>query len=458
MGNAGQRSAKAPELPVAIVGAGFSGTLLAINLLRNGARVVLVEREDAQLAKGLAFGTRKPEHLLNVRAANMSAFPDDAGHFLRWMGFSTTDQANQFVPRLAYGHYLRELLLEALSAASGRAEILTGDVAAARLEDDRIVLTLGDGDEIACRELVLAQGNFRSPPNPAFAHLPDTIHFADPWSPGVTDGLEGIEDILLLGSSLTAVDIVLSLESAGYRGRITALSRRGLKPLSHAESGPVFKSVSIPAENGASLIRRVRRRAAEIGWRHAIDELRLHTQQLWRRHDHAGQRSLLRHLRPYWDIHRHRLAPGAARRIAALEEAGRLRFIAGKLASAEVEGDAVRAIWRLRGNDRTESLLAGRIVGCTGPEGDLAKVDDPLLQGLIAAGHVRPDAHRLGIDVDRLGRVRNSEGKPQPHLFAVGPATKGEAWEIVAVPDIRRQVWDLARQLTNAHWVGGEGL
>ena len=104
-------------LPVAIVGAGFSGTLMAINLLRNGVRVVLIERKDAQLAKGLAFGTRWPEHLLNVRAANMSAFPDDQANFLRWIGHSGDEQANRFVPRLSYGFYLRELLILALAEA-----------------------------------------------------------------------------------------------------------------------------------------------------------------------------------------------------------------------------------------------------------------------------------------------------------------------------------------------------
>lgn len=71
---------------------------------------------------------------------------------------------------------------------------------------------------------------------------------------------------------------------------------------------------------------------------------------------------------------------------------------------------------------------------------------------------MRGDAHELGLDVDRAGRVRNTDGEAQNGLFAVGPLTKGEAWEIVAVPDIRRQVWDLARYLSNAHWVGGEGL
>lgn len=64
----------------------------------------------------------------------------------------------------------------------------------------------------------------------------------------------------------------------------------------------------------------------------------------------------------------------------------------------------------------------------------------------------------VGMDVDQLGRVRNAQGRPQDNVFVVGSMTKGEAWETVAVPDIRRQVWDLARYLSDTHGVGGEGF
>ncbi|RZK00707.1 MAG: FAD-dependent oxidoreductase [Novosphingobium sp.] len=446
------------ELPVAIVGAGFSGTLLAINLLRHGENVVLVEREEAQLAKGLAFGTRQPEHLLNVRAANMSAFPDDLGHFLRWMGFSSDDQANRFVPRLAYGRYLRELLIDALAAAPDRAQVRAGEAVAARFDGGAITLSLAGGAALECRALVLALGNFAPTALPVLADLPPGLHFADPWRPGATDGLDAIEHIVLVGSGLTAIDAILSLDRAGYRGRMTALSRRGLKPRSHAESGPVVRPVAEPEASGAALVRAVRQRAESLGWRAAIDELRPHTQHIWRRHDEASQRRFLRHLRPYWDVHRHRLAPTAASRIAALEGSGRLAFVAGKLVSAEAEGTRARLRWRPRGSASEQVLPADRIISCIGPEGDVTRAGHPLLDDLIAQGRARADAHRLGVDVEQSGRLRNAAGEPQDGLYAVGPLTKGEAWEIVAVPDIRRQVWDLARYLGSAHWVGGEGL
>ncbi|MET0248885.1 MAG: FAD/NAD(P)-binding protein [Sphingobium sp.] len=445
------------ELPVVIVGAGFSGTLLAINLLRQGGRIILVERSDERLARGLAFGTHRPEHLLNVRASNMSAFPDDKSHFLRWIGFSTKEQANRFVPRLAYGQYLSEQLLEALAASGGRAELRTGEAVDATFDGEGVTIHLADGDVINGRALVLAQGNFPPQPIPELAHLPPSILFDDPWMPGATDAGR-VHNILLLGTGLTAVDAVLSLQGKGFRGRITALSRRGLRPRSHSASGPVPTPVSRPQVSGSQLLRAIRQRAGEVEWRQAIDELRPYVQHLWRSHSSAAQDRFLRHARAYWDVHRHRLAPAVDERLRMLESSGVLDFAGGRIVEASEQDGGALVTWRPRGSDIVQTSLFDRVVNCTGPQGDLRRVADPLVQSLLGAGRLRPDVHRLGLDVDHLGRVRDSDGEAQKRLFAVGPMTKGEAWEIVAVPDIRRQVWDLARYLTDAHWVGGEGL
>jgi uncharacterized NAD(P)/FAD-binding protein YdhS len=371
------------------------------------------------------------------------------------------------VPRLAYGRYLHELLVDSLFAAADRAEIVTGEAVSARFAADAITVSLADGGAVRCRAVrcravVLAQGNFPPSPLAALADLPAELSFADPWGEGATDDLAALDHIVLLGSGLTAADVVLTLDRAGYRGRITALSRRGLKPHAHAESGPAASPVSEPEASGSWLVRVLRQRAEAIGWRAAVDELRPHTQHIWRRHDTAAQRRFLRHLRPYWDVHRHRLAPAAAARIAALESEGRLAFVAGKPTGVEVEARgadrAVRLRYRPRGGDAETSLVAQRIINCIGPESDVTRTGDRLLRDLLAQGRLRPDAHRLGLDVVLSGRLRDAGGEPQDRLFAVGPITKGEAWEIVAVPDIRRQVWNLARLLANAHWVGGEGL
>lgn len=449
---------EAEELPVAVIGAGFSGTLLTINLIRQGVRVVLIERSQAQLAKGLAFGTKGPEHLLNVRAANMSAFPDDQANFLRWIGQTGEDQANRFVPRLTYGLYLRELLIKALADAGPKAQIVHAEALSAQFGDGEVTVTLDDGSEIVARSLVLALGNFPPTPHPALATLPTDRRFSDPWNPGAIADAGSLDHVLLIGTGLTAADMILSLDKAGFKGRITALSRRGLKPHAHAETGPAVEHVSAPDARGSQLVRQIRERAKVIGWRAAVDEQRPHTQNLWRRHDASGQRRFLRHLRPYWDVHRHRLAPDVARRLAELEAEGRLEFVAGKLVGSEVTERGAAVDYRPRGEDDLKRIEVCRVINCTGPEGDLLRSGLPLVQDLVAQGRVRPDEHRLGLDVEHLGRVRDADGKPQDTLFAVGPVTKGEAWEIVAVPDIRRQVWNLARYLADAHWVGGEGL
>lgn len=448
----------ASDLPIAVVGAGFSGTLLAINLLRLGQKVVLIERDAARLAKGQAFGTRRPEHLLNVRAANMSAFPDDAGHFVRWMGFATADQTNRFVPRLTYGQYLLEQLIDALAAAPRLGSIKAAGVIGARIGAGSVTLELTGGDEIACRGAVLAQGNFPPAPVPGLEGLPASLVIDDPWSEAALRDAALLGHVVLVGTGLTAIDVALSLDRSGFAGRITALSRRGLRPRPHAEQGPDVSSTAIPQTRGSHLLGAIRRRARAIGWRGAIDELRPHTQQLWRAHSVAEQARFLRHARAYWDAHRHRIAPAVADRVAQLERAGRLDFIAGRIAAAEASEGRARLTVRRRGGTSVEQLGADRIINCTGPRGDLAASGGGLLAGLARAGHIRADPHRVGLDVDRLGRLLDRSGRPSERLFAAGPITKGEAWEMIAVPDIRRQVWDLARHLANAHWVEGAGL
>ncbi len=446
------------EYPVAIVGGGFSGTLLMINLLRLGARVVLVERSQVMLARGLAYGTRRPEHLLNVRASNMSAFPDDASHFLRWMGFSDTEQANRFVPRLAYGQYLRELFMKAIAAAPDRIWIKQQEAVA--IEDDAGLprLQLDSGETVKARAVVLALGNSAPTPLPELAQLPDALRLDDPWSGAGLKTLAGHDHLLLIGSGLTAVDVALSLDKAGYRGRITALSRRGLIPRAHADAGPVVGAVTRPNERGSWLVHALRRRSRKVGWQQAVDELRPHTQSLWRLHDAAAQARFLRHARPWWDVHRHRLAPAIAERVAAMQAEGRLVFTAGRIVDARPAGDGVQVTLRRRGVGSIETTRVDRIINCTGPEADITRAAPPLLASLVASGHARPDVHRLGLEVDHIGRMVNAAGRRQDRLLAVGPITRGEAWESIAVPDIRRQVWNMARLLTASHWVGGEGL
>ncbi|KKC27213.1 FAD/NAD(P)-binding protein [Sphingomonas sp. SRS2] len=446
---------------VAIIGAGFSGALQAINLLRHdGPRVTLIERRGS-FARGIAYSTPNAAHLLNVRAANMSALPDDPDHFVRWLAATGKGKAQSFASRQDYGRYLSELLRETIASTPDRLMLMRGSAAELKLCADGVTIGFGSGGRLAADAAVLALGNL--PPHDPFgladAGLPAGLYSADPWADGFDQPLDDDDTVLIIGTGLTMVDVVLSLEAQGFGGKIIAISRRGLAPRAHGDASMARSSLSEkPAMYGSALVHFVRERTRQVGWRAAIDELRPYTQAMWLSAPQAEQGRFLRHIRAWWDVHRHRLSPEVAARIDALRANGRLRVVAGKICEARaVEGDvAIR--YRPRHGDRIEVITARRVINCTGPQGDLLRTREPLLQGLMAAGHIRPDPHRFGIDVTAQAETIDVDGHRNARLLALGPMTRGTFWEIVAVPDIRTQTWSVARRLSHAHWVQGEGL
>jgi uncharacterized NAD(P)/FAD-binding protein YdhS len=448
---------------VLVVGGGFSGTLLAINLLRhNGPRATLVERRPDRMARGVAYSAAHPRHLLNVRAANMSALPDDPGHFVRWLGARPEGGGPaSFVPRTTYGAYLRQLLEETRAKAPDRLTLVEDEVIALDEGSRAVSARLKGGAMLLADAAVLAVGNLppHDPPGFDATRLPADLYCPDPWAADLAEGLSEADEVVLLGTGLTAIDAALLLDAAGFRGRILALSRRGLHPRRHLDGQkPVQGAAERPAGNLSAVTGTLRTRAEQAGWRAAVDELRPVTQMLWGSLSDTERARFLRHARPWWDVHRHRLAPEVADRIDALVADGRLRFAAGKLVEAEKADGRLRLCWRPRGEEHAVETVARRVVNCTGPQGDLTRSREPLLRHLLRTATIRPDALRLGLDVDGQARVRGVDGTPSDRLHAVGPMTRGGVWEIVAVPDIRHQAWDLARRLSNAQWVGGEGL
>jgi uncharacterized NAD(P)/FAD-binding protein YdhS len=428
-------------LRVAIVGGGFSGTMMAVELVRLGrSEIVLIERR-MRPAAGMAYSTDEGAHLLNVRADNMSAFADAPDHFARWAVAKGVGRPDGFVRRRDYRRYLEEQL--ALAERSGKLQLVRDTAAGLAADVDGIVVSLASGGLIGADQAVLAGGNFPGR-LPAALGLPEERLVHDPWS---IDGVAAVKrlaaetdgELLLLGTGLTMVDTCLTLDQAGFAGRILALSRRGLVPHAYQAQGAPPLSWQPPARLG-DLMREIRRRSAESGWRPVIEGIRPHSIALWRGFTEAERRRFLRHARPWWDIHRHRIAPEVGARIARLREEGRLEVVAGRIARAADEG---RLTIARRGGGVVEREVTAAI-NCTGPAGDISRVDDPLIRRLLASGLARPDALGLGLEVDAASRVVG----PAEGLYAIGPLTRGAFWEIVAVPDIRRQVRDVARLIS----------
>ena len=445
---------------VAVVGAGFSGLLTALRLLLtpDGPRVVLIEK-GPRFGRGAAYATGNPGHLLNVRATNMSALVEQPNHFLDWLGAAGVAAPDQvFVTRDRYGQYLQSLLREATAdRASGRLTLEHDEVTAVSREGDRWRLSLAMGRTLAADAVVLALGNLPPPPpvglDPALAK--SERYVADPWAwagPGAWGGGE----VLILGTGLTAVDIALSIDAAQPHAAMTALSRHGLLPRVHGEASPAAAVGGAPTGAPRTVLAEVRRRA-RIDWRGAIDGLRPYVQALWRGWTPAERRRFLRHLAAWWNVHRHRLAPEVAARIDALRQAGRLSLAAGRIQRLTLAADGVEVVWTPRGETAPLTRRVAQVINCIGPRGDLAHADDPLIASLLAAGLVRADACRLGLDVDARSRVIGASGEAADSLFAVGPLTRGQFYEITSVPDIRLQAADCADTILNTLALRGRG-
>lgn len=434
------------QAAVAIIGGGFSGTILAAQLARRGIDCVLVDG-SGRLGKGVAYSTSEPAHLLNVRADGMSAWADDPEDFAEKFEAQGGDRTG-FAERRMFAVYLAEILEQAV--ASGRTRAVRAMAINASRNDHGWHIRFDDGGSLDTKALILAMGNQEPEPLRAFAAAGERF-IPNPWGANAHDAVRELassgEAALLVGTGLTMVDLVLSLDAAGHQGRIVALSRRGLTPRSHADFTPCPVDLhNVPAGNLRSLWRWVRRRSAQIGWRAAVDSLRPHTHLLWQRLGLEQQRRFLRHARPWWDVHRHRIAPEVANTLARLIAESRLEIAAGRVVSAKGNEDRIDVEYRRRGSTQSQDEGFAYAFNCTGPLHAIDRTRDPLLGSLMRAGAVRPDELGMGIDVDERSRAVGAE-----RLWALGPLTKGRYWEIVAVPDIRMQAAavasDVAREL-----------
>jgi len=428
---------------VAVIGAGASGALQAVHLVRAGVdEVTLIERARTP-ARGVAYSTDRPEHLLNVPARRMTFYPDQPDHFTDWWAARGGD-AEGYAPRMLYGDYLREQLGEAMECI----RIVEGEAVDVRAVEGGELVRLADGEAIAADAVILAPGNLEPavPGRIATEALGDAW-VGDPWFGAFEEGLGDDDTIVIIGTGLTAVDTALTLDARGFKGRILALSRRGLNPRAHEPREPMVAPQEALPTTCIELLRRIRRRSTEVSWRSAVHELRSVTQGLWRDASLVERRRFLRHLRPWWDVHRHRIAPAVGATIDRMQADGRLTFAAGKIVEIAPEGEGARLTWRPRGSDTIETLHAARVVNCTGPEMDIVRAGEPLLDALLAAGRIRPDSCHIGLDVDRDLRALDAEGQASDTLFAIGPITRGTFWESVAVPDIRAQAERLARRI-----------
>lgn len=452
---------------IAIVGGGFSGTVLAANLLRRATqtptRLLLIERE-ADVGCGVAYRNDPLQRrlLLNVTAGRMSATSAAPLEFLQFAQRRLPNAtAEDFLPRALYGEYIQEVLLAAeLSAPrSIRLERIRSDaVRIRRIDRTRpLQLELANGRTIVADQIVVASGN----PPPARLRVCDALEGAngyidDPWLPGALDRARG--DVLLIGTNLTMADVALTLAARADVQRVHAVSRHGLVPPRQTAFRPdAFKGdgsalLLVASSSLRSLSRAVRALAEEAeraggDWREAITFVRNLAPRIWQRLPERDRARFLRHLRAYWDIHRHRLPPQTVARLTELRERNRLHVRAARIESCAAAGERIRVRYRGRGAAQSTDLVVDTVINCTGPDYDLARTREPLWRNLVDTGLAVRDPLGLGVKTGANGALFDADGWPGPHLYYLGPMLRADHWEATAAAELRVHAEQLAGAL-----------
>jgi uncharacterized NAD(P)/FAD-binding protein YdhS len=452
-----------------IVGAGFSGAVVAANLLRHppatATDIVLIER-GSSMGRGVAYADREYPYLLNVPAGRLSADSRDPMQFLHFaQGRLPNADGEDFLPRALYGDYLQDVLLRAERAAPEQVRLLRtfGEATNIRQPGNGapMAVQFRDREPIAADFVVLALGN---PPaalpswaaelrdHSAFRHdaldLPQTL----------TKTLTADHSVLIVGNGLTMADAAAALSCDADRvPTLHTISRRGLipKPQTMFHVGALRGSGEALLESATSLRRLLKasramaREVEKLGgdWREAVAFIRNFAPSLWRRLPEVERRRFVRHLQVHWDIYRHRLPPQLMARVDDLRRSGKLHVNAGRIQHAAAVDGRLQVSWLPRGCEATATLTVDLIVNATGPNYAIERSVDPLVNALRHEGVITSDPLRLGIRTGPYGACVDAQGRPSRHLYYLGPMLRADHLDATAAAELRDHAEHLAAHL-----------
>ena len=440
-----------PSRSIAIVGAGCSGALAALHLLRSQRPVRIHLIEPRSIAgTGLAYSTNCLQHLLNVPSRCMSVSPAAPQDFVEWLKHDSGSPVDPdaFAPRASFGRYVSDRLETARCEAHPHSVLVRHPAGVLDIDrcEERAVLQLSDGSRVEADDVVLALGNAAPRRLPFFPRAGANPMFCESaWQPEALTPPDPCSPVVLIGSGLTAVDAFIGLRANGHRGLIHMISRRGLLPQPHVMSKKsCTPAVALKSHTLRELVRELRNcvaRAEQSGsnWRDVIASLRGSTNELWLSLTPRDRERFYRHLKPYWDVHRHRMAPEVAAAVDAARRAGTLHVHAGRIQRVTECPKYLNVEIRFR-SQKAITLCAHRVINCTGSEQDYRRVDSQLLRSLFRKGWLQSNPQGIGIRAAE-------DGKILPWLYAIGPMRIGGLLETTAVPEIREQAAALAKTL-----------
>lgn len=462
---------------IIIIGAGFSGTLLAAHLVRQnlgGRSIHLVADDTCAPGRGVAYATPMGEHLLNVRAQQMSAWAEDPEHFVRWLAkeiparrgedavLLAEQRDDMFAPRRLYGQYLEDILSEALRTSRAEQNVALTVHAERAQKIERatggLTVTLSSGRTF-CGTVILCTGHLtprwpRALAACAAKEKTETRLIQNPWDWSRLGVLHEAKSVGIVGTGLSMIDTVLTLAKRNYQGPIFAFSRHGYLPMRHRLH--LSRRDLQPRERPTTARALVRAISEELeladkagdDWRQVIDALRPVTQGLWRALSDAEQGRVWRHAKSLWDAHRHRIAPEVADTVDGMRTRGQLTIFGGSLRRAEMCAEGIRVNLSPRRGGAEAEHLFDRLVNCTGGALTWDRADDPFYRSLFAQGLAKPGPRGLGPQANEQGALLDAAGAVQSDLLVMGPALAAHNFESVAVPELRIQAAHLARFLS----------
>lgn len=452
---------------IAIIGGGFSGLMTAVNLARLSRRplhITLINQHYPK-GRGVAYGARRSEHLLNVAARNMSAFPDMPGHFLEWLRTRSeydtvpdVELRERFIPRMIYGDYLCGMMQQHLQSPPEstlvQTDFVEGEALDVRASGQSAVVHMADGRTVEAEHVVLATGNEVPGEFAGCAELHDhPAWIGNPWQGWESRLPASGGTVVLLGTGLSTVDAVITLRALGWYGLVHAVSRNGWLPHSHFRGieYPDFPpdGVDLAALGLKDLLALIELHCAhlrDLGSNPAIivDKMRPHTQLVWQSFSLEERREFARRHAARWNVLRHRIAPEIYAQVTTAQLTGQLRLHSANIERVDAHENGKQVQVQLSDGS---TLTGDLVVNATGPQTRFSATRSVLLRNLLSGGLMAADDMDMGVRVDADHTVLDRDGRRSDFLLALGPLLRGTLWETVAVPELRVQARRVAETL-----------
>lgn len=442
--------------------------------------IIHIIEKRSNLCKGIAYGTPSPAHLLNVRAGRMEALAGHSGHFYSWLDAqvnlwhpihptfqSLQINSESYLPRKLYAAYLQDLFyqVQTLALQKGIMCHVQYDEAqeANLLADGLIEVVLKSKSFLLVDYLVLATGvpshralSFEKP-----SLLKQPAYIRDIWDSNVESYLQDQfmgdkgkgKKIVIIGSGLTAVDVLFTLHSMHYQGVFHFISRHGRFPEVHSVKLlpllPDFKASELPNQI-LDLIQFFKSQLKKglqdhLDWRQIIDAFRHCTQALWQSFSLPTKQQFMRHVFFLWNKHRHRMSPQSFELVKFYQTKNALTLTAGIVQEV---GPLPNGKLQVKSFSKDRHLLKMEetdcVINCSGHDYRIIHHPDLLIQHLLKKQIVLPDDMGLGLKLIQKEMVA---GKGEGKIYALGALLFGELFETIAVPEIREQAHSIAKTI-----------